>query len=215
MMKEFKNLPHFKHKTFGLPTLSVSPKKFLKKDDGIRYHYERTKICSSKCNLRKPSVPKHNEISKIHFSTNENVDFKLINITKAKTAQARTIPVAQNFEQKPPVYIHTSKFGTVPEYLQNLKRIKINQIKEKEERVRNEENQNQVRVIDDEEKKKLLDGLKHNWQKLQEEYQKMPLLIDSVPKMIRKTKLENNLKSLEQDICLLNTNKNRIFILPD
>jgi hypothetical protein len=33
----------------------------------------------------------------------------------------------------------------------------------------------------------------------------MPLLIDTVPKVLRKTKLEKELKSIEKDICLLKT----------
>lgn len=224
MIKELKNSQFLKHKTFGLPEdvsrkfNSVSaPDKYLKKDDGIRRHYERPKTSHPQCNSRRPPVPKHNEHNVMHTMGNENKNFKLINIKRAKTAKPRTLPSAKCFEQQTPIYIYKPKYGKVPKYLQNLKEVKTksNEMKSKEEFLRNERDQNQIRVVDEEEKKELLDGLKHNWQKLQEEYQKMPLLIDSVPKMIRKTKLENNLKSLEQDICLLNTNSNRIFILPD
>lgn len=220
MIKELKNSQFLKHKTFGLPEEISCPDNYLKKDEGIRRHYERPKTSYSQCTSRRPPVPKHNELDKtlsMYAIGNENKNFKLINIKRAKTAQTRTSSSAKCFEQQPPIYIYKPKYGKVPKYLQNLKETnnKLNEIKLKEELLKNERDQKQIRVVDEEEKKQLLDGLKHNWQKLQEEYQKMPLLIDSVPKMIRKTKLENNLKSLERDICLLNTNSNRIFILPD
>lgn len=220
-MKDLKNSQFLKHKTFGVPEEISTPDKYLKKDEGIRRHYERPKTSHPQCTSRRPPVPKHNELNKtlsMQAMGNENKNFKLINIKRAQTAQTRTQPSAKCFEQQSPVYIYMPKYGKVPKYLQNLKEAssKLNEIKLKEEELlKNEKDQNQIRVVNEEEKKKLLDGLKHNWQKLQEEYQKMPLLIDSVPKMIRKTKLENNLKSLERDICLLNTNSNRIFILPD
>jgi hypothetical protein len=54
-------------------------------------------------------------------------------------------------------------------------------------------------------------GLKENWEKLQREYQSLPLLTDTVPKMMRKAKLENSLKSLEKDILLIENNPH-IFI---
>lgn len=94
-----------------------------------------------------------------------------------------------------------------------MQRIKLESNK-REEELKNNRNKD-IRVISQDEKDKILEGLKHNWELQQKEYQKMPLLIDTVPKMIRKTKLEDNLKSLERDICLLNANQNCIFILPD
>lgn len=143
-------------------------------------------------------------------------NFKLINIKRAKSAFMRSKPGPKCFEQTPPVYINTPKYGNVPQYL-----IKINEqlqrmeLEEKRKREEEEGNRNKdIRVINQEEKNKLLEGLQHNWDIMQKEYQKMPLLIDTVPKMLRKTKLENNLKSLERDICLLNSSSNCIYILP-
>lgn len=45
--------------------------------------------------------------------------------------------------------------------------------------------------------------MKHNWEELQKVYQGLPVLIDTVPKAMRKTKLENDLKCLEKDILLM------------
>lgn len=219
-MKELRSASHMQHRTFGLPdeTLTIAPDKYLRKDEGIRRHYERPKTSQPRCTSKRPPVPKHNELAKTLSMQNlECKDFKLININRAKSAFIRNPPGPKCFEQKAPIYIHMPKYGKVPKYLNLLKENneRLRELKLKEEEAANEAERNKIRVIDQEEKQKLLDGLKNNWQKLQEEYQKMPLLIDSVPKMIRKTKLENNLKSLEKDICLLNTNSNRIFIIPD
>lgn len=75
------------------------------------------------------------------------------------------------------------------------------------------------RAISDEERETLLKGLQHNWRIMQQEYQRMPLLIDTVPKKLRKTKLEKELKNIERDICMLKTDckasKLNIFVKMD
>ncbi|XP_070509074.1 enkurin [Chironomus tepperi] len=219
--KELKSNKFMQHKTFGLPDESsnVTTDKFLKKDDGIIRHYIRPKTSHSKCESRRPPVPKHNELNVTASMMNlTEKNFKVINIKRAKSAMIRNPPGPKCFEQKSPIYIHMPKFGKTPKYLEKRKE-EMTEMKEmslrQKERAEREELMRKIREITQPERKKLLEGLKHNWHKMQEEYQKMPLLIDSVPKMIRKTKLENNLKSLENDICLLNTNSSRIFIVPN
>jgi hypothetical protein len=210
------------HKTFGVPdeASAIAADKFLKKDEGIARHYMRPKTSHSKCSTRRPPVPKHNELTTTASMQNlhGNKDFKAINIVRAKSAFIRNPPGPKCFEQKAPIYIHTSKYGKTPCYLERRKeeieQQKQQTLKEKQDAERAEYNK-RVRELSQPEKNKLLEGLKYNWHKMQEEYQKMPLLIDSVPKMIRKTKLENNLKSLEHDICLLNTNSSRTFVVPN
>ncbi|KAL9702720.1 hypothetical protein quinque_006238 [Culex quinquefasciatus] len=53
-----------------------------------------------------------------------------------------------------------------------------------------------------------------NWENLQREYQSLPLLIDTVPKMIRKAKLEKGLKELEKDILTIENNP-YIYVFDD
>lgn len=38
---------------------------------------------------------------------------------------------------------------------------------------------------------------------MQKEYQLLPIITDTIPKILRKTKLENDLKQLEKDISLI------------
>ncbi|CRL03422.1 CLUMA_CG016765, isoform A [Clunio marinus] len=216
--KEMKTAKHLQHKTFGFAELPLpKPNNFLKKDEGIRQHYDRPQTSHHRCNFRRPPIPHLDELKKGQsmqdLKTEKN--FKFINIKRAKSAVLRNKPGPKCFEQMAPVYIHSPKYGKVPRYLENIneqfRKMEIESKKQHEEG-RNEKG---IRALTQEEKNQLLDGLRHNWDIMQKEYQKMPLLIDTVPKQIRKTRLENNLKSLERDICLLNTPSKCIFIVPD
>lgn len=215
-----KTAKHLQHKTFGYAEISLpSPDQFLRKDEGIRFRYERPKTSHARCTLRRPPIPHLDELRSAQSMLNlhDEKNFKLINIKRAKSAVLRNKPGPKCFEQTAPVYIKAQKYGKVPQYLMNINdqlvRLKL-EAKRQQEELEGSKNKD-ITVITPEEKSKLLDGLRQNWNFMQKEYQKMPLLIDTVPKMIRKTKLENNLKSLERDICLLNTNSNCIYILPN
>lgn len=214
-----KTAKHLQHKTFGFAELPLpTPDKYLKKDEGVRRHYERPKTSHVRCTLRRPPVPRLDDFKKAQSMRNfeHEKDFKLINKIRAKSAFVRNKPGPKCFEQTPPVYVNTSKYGKVPRYLLNInEQLRKMEIESKKRQEEIEGNQNkEIRFISPEEKKKLLDGLQDNWDLMQKEYQKMPLLIDTVPKMIRKTKLEQNLKSLEKDLCLLSTS-NLVFISPN
>ena len=215
-----KTAKHLQHKTFGYAEVPLpSPHNFLKKDEGIRQRYERPKTSHPRCNLRRPPIPHLDELRSAQSmqDLHDEKNFKLINIIRAKSAFLRNKPGPKSFEQMPPVFITKPKFGKVPRYLIQInEQLKRMELEEKRKREEEEGNRNKnIRVISEEEKKKLLEGLQHNWDLMQKEYQRMPLLIDTVPKMLRKTKLENNLKSLERDIALLNSSKNNIYIVPN
>lgn len=215
-----KTAKHLQHKTFGYAEFPMpQPEQFLKKDEGIiRRHYERPKTSYTRCTSRRPPIPHIDELKKSRSMQNfdEEKNFKLINIKRAKSAFLRNKPGPKCFEQTPPVYINAPKYGKVPRYLLKINKQLENMEIESKKREEIEGNQNkEIRFISQEEKNKLLEGLQYNWELMQKEYKRMPLLIDTVPKMMRKTKLENSLKSLEKDICLLNSVSNSIFIIPN
>lgn len=215
-----KTAKHLQHRTFGFAEIPLpSPDKFLRKDEGIRQNYIRPKTSHPRCTLRRPPIPHLDELKKAQSMQNldEEKNFMRININRAKSAVLRSKPGPRCFEQTPPVYIRTEKYGNVPRYLHRitdqLRRMELAE-KKRQEELAGKQDEN-VRVVTRDEKLELLKGLQKNWDGLQEEYKRMPLLIDTVPKMIRKTKLENNLKSLERDICLLNSSANKIYIVQD
>lgn len=104
-----------------------------------------------------------------------------------------------------PTYIYQPKFGHVPKYL--LQRVK--EISSERERVRREElsRQPKCRYVSLEERQGILHGLKHNWQELQRTFQGLSLLTDTVNKRMRKIKIESQLKQLEKDIFLVESNQ--------
>lgn len=129
-----------------------------------------------------------------------------------------------------PTYVYQADFGKLPKYL--IKRIRDAALQEEMFRDAQVRKQPLCRYVTQEERAELLgvshwsrlikaigiayiyeqkpffyiscmQGLKHNWEELQKVYQGLPVLTDTIPKMIRKTKLENDLKQLEKDILLV------------
>ena len=202
------------HKTFGYAEAPLlTPDNFLKRDEGIRFIRPRTSDPRC-CTSRRPPVPKHNELNQTirDLNSNNEKDFKLFNIMRVKSAVTRSTG-PKCFEQTPPSYIFAPKYGKIPKYLKKINEQQLAMELMAKQAVEHSKEPKDVRRIPHEEKQQLLDGLKHNWNQLQKEYQRMPLLIDTIPKILRKTKLENKLKQLEKDICLLNSNHNSIYIV--
>lgn len=57
--------------------------------------------------------------------------------------------------------------------------------------------------MSEQERASILDGLKRNWDELHQQYQSLSVVIDTIPKRMKKEKLENEMKTLEKDIELL------------
>lgn len=103
-----------------------------------------------------------------------------------------------------PTHIYQPKFGKVPTYL--VRRIK--EIADEDENARREEisRQPKCRFVTHEERQEILDGLRHNWQQLQRMFQGLSIITDTVAKKLRKVKIESQLKQLEKDILLVESN---------
>lgn len=92
-----------------------------------------------------------------------------------------------------PSFVAKKDYGKNPEYLNK----RITQIKEKElERATNLAIQQQQKetaaleqqgivVMPDEERQRILKGLQDNWEKLNHDYQRLSLTVDTVPKIAR------------------------------
>ncbi|XP_068918384.1 enkurin [Tenebrio molitor] len=100
-----------------------------------------------------------------------------------------------------PIYIKSDAFGKTPSYLQAFikNREKLHQMRKDATGVEKPK----CRYIRRDEREQLLEGLKHNWEELQKQYQGLPILTDTIPKINRKSKLEAELKQLEKDIVLV------------
>lgn len=114
--------------------------------------------------------------------------------------------------KKPPTkvveYRKKRDYGIAPEYLVKRKIEKKEQevkmaIELKEKREKDEMIRRGIIPLPEEERQRLLAGLKANWESLNQEYMKLSLTVDTLPKINRKVGLERQLKQLEDQMTKL------------
>ncbi|XP_055610110.1 enkurin-like [Uranotaenia lowii] len=213
------------HRTMGYAKVpQPNPEEFLKKNGGVRYRATKSapvRLCSDAC---KPPVPKKNELECGRQQVVKIVDHKMENIKKATSAGPKQQRPPRYADTRKgdfhdlkksglvPVYMCQPKYGKIPCYLERRKREL--EIQKQAMKCAVPEEKSSCKMVTQEERLELLKGLKKNWEKLQQEYQSLPLLIDTVPKMMRKAKLEKGLKELEKDILMLE-NTPVIYVFDD
>jgi len=102
-----------------------------------------------------------------------------------------------------PQHIHKKDYGVTPAYVE----------KRKEEMKKNQEQydayvaehfrRGTMKQLSEEERNRILTGLKENWEELHRDYLQLSVVIDTVPKINYKEKLEMQLKQLEKDIEMM------------
>lgn len=199
------------HRTMGYADVSLDPpENFLKVGCGIRPDpVPKDHICPRRYLAPIPKIqPKRAQSA-------PSPNFKLQNIRSVVKANPRR-PSARYVDTRKgdfhyvqgsgllPTYIYQPKFGNVPNYL--LRRTK--ELSAEEERIRREEisRQPKCRYVTHDERQEILDGLKHNWEELQHTFQGLSIVTDTVRKILRKVKIESQLKQLEKDILLVESN---------
>ncbi|XP_025198161.1 enkurin-like [Melanaphis sacchari] len=100
-----------------------------------------------------------------------------------------------------PTYVSKKSFGKTPSYIKKIN--KKNEMEKLAEVERVQAIKPPLRFLPEEERKELLKGLKANWGELYTEFLLLPMVTDSVPKINRKARIENQLNNLEKDINLL------------
>ncbi|XP_055626563.1 enkurin-like [Toxorhynchites rutilus septentrionalis] len=204
------------HRTMGYAKTPLQkPDEFLKKNCGVRYRATKSapvRLCTG----HRPPVPKKDETGCANQqATTKSVNFKVENIKKVVNTSPRKVRPRYADTRKGdyhdleksglmPVYKCQPKYGKIPQYLQRRK--KELDAQKQHLVAKSSEQKQDCLAISQEERLELLKGLKKNWENLQQEYQSLPLLIDTVPKMIRKAKLEKGLKELEKDILTIESN---------
>lgn len=203
------------HQTMGYAQIRLDPPtKFLKKKTRTvrRPHVEKSKLNIE----RKPPLPVAVRVKSLQDKKpGAEKNFKQRNIVEAmRLVPKRPTPA---FADTPhgdkqklipsgmmPQYIYKQGYGQIPNYL--LERQKIAEEKERAARERQMKKKPRLRYITEDEREQLLEGLKMNWQDMQKEFQLLPMVTDTVPKIKRKTQLEKALKELEKDIELVERN---------
>ncbi|KAG6456326.1 enkurin [Manduca sexta] len=201
------------HRTFGYAETPLHPPdKFLKKGKGIG---QPIKESDHKCYVtgKLPPVPKRPPPGK--RPEKPKVNFRVVNIkkaikTKGKPVEPRLVDTRDGHTKKikgsgeVPEYCLRPDFGQMPAYLVNRNR-KIHKALEKM-RIAEENKESLCKMISEQERQKLLDDLKYNWQLMQKAFLQLPMLTDTIPKILRKTKMEQELRQLEKDIALVESN---------
>ena len=117
--------------------------------------------------------------------------------------------VPKKVPQAGPVFVEKKDYGKVPAYLskritqQHEEKIQFSaaQSERAQESIRRAQLERGIIPLPEEERLKVLEGLKLNWEKLNGDYQKLSLTVDTVPKITRKVNMEQQLKQLEEQMA--------------
>ncbi|RKP19747.1 hypothetical protein ROZALSC1DRAFT_28687 [Rozella allomycis CSF55] len=196
----FSNMAKSEYTTGTKPAASMGPvkvkvnppKEFLKKHSKEprlpppkEFHYADKGL--------RPSVPSKKERPVLPKPT--SMDFVTTNAVNIINSTPQKVP------KEPYSYLTKKDYGKNPKYLDKRKEERHNEEvqRQREEALANENKQYQL--LPEEERLSILAGLQAKLNKLNTDYQKLSLTVDTIPKINRKVGIENQLKALEQDIA--------------
>uniref|UniRef100_A0A3P9K2X6 Enkurin, TRPC channel interacting protein n=1 Tax=Oryzias latipes TaxID=8090 RepID=A0A3P9K2X6_ORYLA len=102
-----------------------------------------------------------------------------------------------------PKYVTKKDYGEVPAYLQRRSEARWRSQEEHARLEKEQEEQEAMQQLTEEERQAALQHLKKKWDALHEEYQRLPLIIETMSKKAFKKSLEDAMNQLDKDICLL------------
>ncbi|KAI9220907.1 calmodulin-binding-domain-containing protein [Blastocladiella britannica] len=170
------------------------PERYLKKGEGEKV---------------KPEVPKHQPDRSLRkaplpgtpgaIPPPSGTDFIRSNRTTIGTSDPSPPPAA------PRSFLRKANYGRPPAYLGPRKAEQMATRAAAEQagsdsRDNSDYEHGPMVALPESERMHILDGLRANWDKLNTEYQKLSLTVDTVPKIARKVNMEQQLKKLEEDI---------------
>jgi len=106
-----------------------------------------------------------------------------------------------------PVYVHKKDFGEVPVYLSKRKEEVKRAQEEYDQYIAEQIRRTALRQLTPEERQAIVDGLKANWEDIQDQYQGLSVVTDTAPKKNRKERMEAQMKQLERDIEMFDKHK--------
>jgi len=112
-------------------------------------------------------------------------------------------------------YLQKQDYGQVPMYLSRVRQQITEEYRMIEEMQQSNQPQNddEIEMLTDGEREKLLEGLKSNWATINKEYQTLSFTLDTPAKKKRKEEFEAQLEQIENDIKKLS--KKFVFIHQD
>nr|XP_022910431.1 enkurin-like [Onthophagus taurus] len=203
------------------PIPKVQPKLTFKSSKPDPKHFLRKRIPPKPCLkltrkrfLTKPAVPEtiktvQEQDEKLKFIPPNVIRRNIQNAVNSKPkSPERAVVIDEHGTRKKlsealeVTYINKKAFAKLPEFV-TLEKIMKEKKKLKEKWKSATAQKPKCRYIVRDSRKKLLNGLKNNWEELQRQYQKLPILMDTLPKKNRKSQLESELKQIEKDIVFL------------
>merc|ERR1711907_40198 len=146
---------------------------------------------------KKPAVPRRNERPVLGLVTSKN--FITCNAVENILAVPKKTDVCQVS------YMNKKGYGKVPAYLEKVKaeiQDEYNYIQQMQEAYdeQGDDGQCRTRMMANDEKMAMLEGLKTNWDRINKAYQTLSFTLDTPAKKQRKEEFEAQLEQIERDI---------------
>ncbi|XP_066483578.1 enkurin-like [Tiliqua scincoides] len=100
-------------------------------------------------------------------------------------------------------YLQKKDFGTMPRYLVKLNEEAQRAQEEADTCLKEVLQQKRPQRISREERETLLEGLKRNWEEINQEFQGLSVVTGTIPRRLHREKLETQMKQLEHDISAI------------
>ncbi|NXW71825.1 ENKUR protein, partial [Hirundo rustica] len=106
-----------------------------------------------------------------------------------------------------PKYIKKRNYGVLPKYVTRRNEEMKREEEEYQASVLEQLKKKAMKTLSEEERTNILKALKRNWEEINHEYQRLPVLTDTRYKRMHKEELELKLKQLEHDIAAIEKHK--------
>jgi len=165
---------------------------------------------------KRPQVPKNNDTPLMGLKTTKNfISTNAVeNITAVPKLPAKKFVDTKNGDTQnlipsgyEPVFVHKKEFGEVPMYLTKRKEEVKRAQEEYDQYISEQIRRTALRQLTNDERAAIIDGLKANWEDIQDQYQGLSVVTDTAPKKNRKERMEAQMKQLERDIELFEKHK--------
>jgi len=165
---------------------------------------------------KKPDVPKTNDTPLMGLKTTKNfiTTNAVENITAVPKRPAKKFVDTKNGDTQSlipsgyePVFVHKKDFGQVPMYLSKRKEEVQRAQEEYDQYIAEQIRRTALRQLSPDERQAIIDGLKANWEDIQDQYQGLSVVTDTAPKKNRKERMEAQMKQLERDIEMFEKHK--------
>jgi len=167
-------------------------------------------------NRKKPEVPKTNDTPLMGLKTTKNfiTTNAVENITAVPKRPAKKFVDTRGGDTQnlipsgyEPVFVHKKEYGETPMYLTKRKEEVRRAQEEYDQYISEQMRRTALKQLSPEERQAIVDGLKANWEDIQDQYQGLSVVTDTAPKKNRKERMEAQMKQLERDIELFEKHK--------